>query len=128
MSVFDKVKKCIVEQLGVDEDEVTLDPGPMVNVFDFSSVLEGSIIQGILNAEGIAQRTVYFVKLKPVEFALSDIEDVKLESFKDNLSGAMTHTPLIKMREGVLTQAVPAKEGDAAEMTQRVREFLGLKA
>ena len=25
MSVFDKVKKCIVEQLGVDEDEVTLD-------------------------------------------------------------------------------------------------------
>src|ERR1700752_5457780 len=23
MSVFDKVKKCIVEQLGVDEDEVT---------------------------------------------------------------------------------------------------------
>lgn len=25
MSVFDKVKKTIVEQLGVDEDEVTLD-------------------------------------------------------------------------------------------------------
>jgi acyl carrier protein len=25
MSVFDKVKKCIVEQLGVDEGEVTLD-------------------------------------------------------------------------------------------------------
>ena len=78
--------------------------------------------------KGAVQRTVYFVKLKPVEFALSDIEDVKLESFKDNLSGAMTHTPLIKMREGVPTQAVPAKEGDAAEMTQRVREFLGLKS
>jgi hypothetical protein len=78
--------------------------------------------------KGSAQRTVYFVKLKPVEFALSDIEDVKLESFKDNLSGAMTHTPLIKMRGGIPTQAVPAKEGDAAEMTQRVREFLGLKA
>jgi len=38
----------------IPEDEVTLDPGPLVNVFDLSSVLEGSIIQGILNAEGIA--------------------------------------------------------------------------
>ena len=25
MSVFDKVKKCIVEQLGVDEEEVVMD-------------------------------------------------------------------------------------------------------
>ena len=54
------------------------------------------------------------MKLKPVEFALSDIEDVKLESFKDNLSGAMTHTPLSRC-EGSPDAGRAAKEGDAAE-------------
>jgi hypothetical protein len=38
----------------ISENEVDLEPGPLVNVFDFSSVLEGSIIKGILNGEGIA--------------------------------------------------------------------------
>ncbi len=72
------------------------------------------------------QRKVFLVKLKPVEFALSDIVDVKLESFKDNLSGAMTHTPLLRMRDGG-AHAVPASEADGKETAERVRVFLGFK-
>jgi len=38
----------------IPEDQVTLDPGPMVSVFYFSSAVEANIIKGILNGEGIA--------------------------------------------------------------------------
>ena len=62
---------------------------------------------------------------KPREFALADIAGVDLLTFKDNLSGADTHTPALRTQAGEVI-GVPSGEADAAQTVDRLREFLGL--
>lgn len=66
-------------------------------------------------------------KLKPREFGLQDIAGVDLLTIKDAVSGADTHTPVLRTRAGDVI-SVPAGETEAGETAERLRQFLGLHA
>ena len=63
---------------------------------------------------------------KPVEFALSDIDDIAVKSDKDGLSGALIHHSVLHRRSGEITVLTTEEAKDAAETVKKLRKFVGL--
>jgi hypothetical protein len=63
---------------------------------------------------------------KPVEFALSDIDDIAVKSDVDGLSGAAIHHSVLHRRTGEITVLTTEEAKDAAETVKKLRGFAGL--
>jgi hypothetical protein len=63
---------------------------------------------------------------KPVEFALSDIDDIAVKSDVDGLSGAAIHHSVLHRRTGEITVLTTEEAKDAAETVKKLRGFIGL--
>jgi hypothetical protein len=74
----------------------------------------------------LQQRILLLWSRKPVEFDLSDIDDIAVTSEMDGLSGAQIYHSVMHRRTGE-TMVLTTEEAQAAEVTvQRLREFVGL--
>ena len=63
---------------------------------------------------------------KPVEFVLSDIDDIAVKSDVDGLSGATIHHSVLHRRSGEIAVLTTEEAKDAAETVKVLREFIGL--
>ena len=71
-------------------------------------------------------RKMLFWNLKPVVHPLSDITEVKLDSVKDPVSGALVHHTMLLSRDGSAWVFAEAEQKDAEAVIATVRNFLGL--
>ena len=76
--------------------------------------------------KAVLQQKVMLWSKKPVEFALSDIDDIAVKSDVDGLSGASIHHSVMHRRSGEITVLTTEEAKDAAETVKRLREFIGL--
>ena len=63
---------------------------------------------------------------KPVEFALSDIDDIAVKSDTDGLSGAAIHHSVLHRRTGEITVLTTEEAPDAKATVEKLRNFVGL--
>ena len=63
---------------------------------------------------------------KPVEFGLSDIDDIAVKTDVDGLSGATIHHSVLHRRSGEIAVLTTEEAKDAAETVKVLREFVGL--
>ena len=63
---------------------------------------------------------------KPVEFALSNIDDIAVKSNVDGLSGAPIHHSVLHERTGEIIVLTTEEAKDAAETVKKLRGFVGL--
>jgi hypothetical protein len=78
------------------------------------------------SGHAILQQRILLWNKKPVEFDLSDIDDIAVKSEVDGLSGAQIYHSVMHRRTGE-TMVLTTEEPKAAEATvQRLREFVGL--
>jgi hypothetical protein len=63
---------------------------------------------------------------KPIEFALSDIDDIAVKSDVDGLSGAPIHHSVMHRRTGEIAVLTTEEAKDAAETVKKLRAFIGL--
>ena len=89
---------------------------------------EGSITLTLDKDSGRAtlQQKFLLWSRKPIEFPLSDIDDVAVKSDVDNLSGASIHHSVLHRRSGDIAVLTTEEARDAAETVRKLREFLGL--
>jgi len=71
-------------------------------------------------------RKMLFWNLKPVVHPLSDIVEVKRDSVKDPVSGALVHHTMLLSRDGSAWAFAEAEQKDAEAVIAAVRGFLGL--
>lgn len=72
------------------------------------------------------QEKILLWNKKPVEFALSDIDDIAVKSDKDGLSGATIHHSVMHRRTGEVAILTTEEAKDAAETVKKLRGFIGL--
>ena len=72
------------------------------------------------------QQKVLLWNKKPVEFALSDIDDIAVKSDKDGLSGALIYHSVLHRRSGEITVLTTEEAKDAAATVKKLRDFVGL--
>ena len=63
----------------------------------------------------------------PVEFPLSEIDDIAVKSDVDGLSGASIHHSVMHRRNGEITVLTTEEAKDAAETVKKLRGFVGLQ-
>ena len=63
---------------------------------------------------------------KPVEFALSNIDDIAVKSNVDGLSGAKIHHSVLHERTGEIIVLTTEEDKDADETVNKLRGFVGL--
>jgi hypothetical protein len=106
--------------------------GPaMANIENSASKLvlkEGSTTLTLDKDSGKAtlQHKILLWNKKPVEFALSDIDDIAVKSETDGLSGAAIHHSVLHRRTGEITVLTTEEAADAAATVQKLRGFVGL--
>lgn len=72
------------------------------------------------------QQKVLLWNKKPVEFDLSDIDDIAVKSDKDGMSGAEIHHSVLHRRTGEVFVLTTEEAKDAAATVQKLRGFVGL--
>jgi phosphatidate phosphatase PAH1 len=72
------------------------------------------------------QQKMLLWKKKPVEFALSNIDDIAVKSDVDGLSGAAIHHSVLHERTGEIIVLTTEEAKDAAETVKKLRGFVGL--
>ena len=72
------------------------------------------------------QRKMLLWKKKPVEFPLSNIDDIAVKSDVDGLSGAAIHHSVLHERTGEIIVLTTEEARDAAETVKKLRGFVGL--
>jgi hypothetical protein len=72
------------------------------------------------------QKKILLWNKKPVEFALSDIDDIAVKSEVDGVSGAPIHHSVLHRRTGEVTVLTTEEAHDAAETVKKLRGFAGL--
>ena len=72
------------------------------------------------------QQKVLLWNKKPVEFAISDIDDIAVKSDVDGLSGATIHHSVLHRRSGEITVLTTEEAKSAAETVKKLRGFIGL--
>ena len=89
---------------------------------------EGSTTLTLDKESGTAtlQQKLLLWSKKPVEFALSDIDDIAVKSDKDGLSGALIHHSVLHRRSGEITVLTTEEAKDAAATVKKLRDFIGL--
>jgi hypothetical protein len=78
------------------------------------------------SSKATLQQKVLLWSKKPVEFALSDIDDIAVKSDKDGLSGAQIHHSVLHRRSGEITVLTTEEAKDAAATVKKLRDFVGL--
>jgi hypothetical protein len=63
---------------------------------------------------------------KPVEFGLSDINDIAVKSDNDAMSGAPIHRSVLRRRTGEVTVLTTQESNDAEATVQRLRAFVAM--
>ena len=72
------------------------------------------------------QHKVLLWNKKPVEFALSEIDDIAVKSDKDGLSGATIYHSVLHRRSGEVTVLTTEEAKDAEATVKKLRGFVGL--
>ena len=72
------------------------------------------------------QQKVLLWKKKPVEFALSNIDDIAVKSEVDGMSGAPIHHSVLHERTGEVIVLTTEEAKDAAETVKKLRGFVGM--
>ena len=72
------------------------------------------------------QHKIFLWSKKPVEFSLSDIDDIAVKSDKDGLSGASIHHSVMHRRTGEITILTTEEAKDANATVKTLRDFVGL--
>jgi hypothetical protein len=72
------------------------------------------------------QQKILLWKKKPVEFSLSDIDDIAVKSEKDGLSGASIHHSVLHRRTGEIVVLTTEEAKDAETTVKKLRDFVGL--
>lgn len=72
------------------------------------------------------QSKVLLWNKKPVEFALSEIDDIAVKSDTDGLSGAAIHHSVLHRRTGEITVLTTEEAKDAKTTVATLRDFVGL--
>ena len=72
------------------------------------------------------QQKILLWNKKPVEFDLSDIDDIAVKSEMDGLSGAKIFHSVMHRRTGEVLALTTEEAKDAEATVQRLREFVGL--
>lgn len=91
---------------------------------------EGSTTLTLDKDAGMAllQHKILLWNRKPVEFPLSDIDDIAVKSETDGLSGASIYHSVLHRRSGE-TAVLTTEEAPEAEATVKtLRNFVGLRA
>ena len=70
------------------------------------------------------QQTLLLWRKKPVEFPLSDIDDIAVKSDKDPMSGASIHHSVIHRRTGEIAVLTTEEASDAVETVKKLRAFV----
>ena len=87
----------------------------------------GSTTLTLDKTSGLAtlQQKLLLWSKKPVQFALSDIDDIAVKSDKDAMSGASIHHSVLHRRTGEVTVLTTEEAKDAAETVNKLRGFVG---
>jgi hypothetical protein len=72
------------------------------------------------------QQKILLWNRKPVEFVLSDIDDIAVKSQKDHVSGAPIHHSVLHRRTGEIAVLTTEEANDAAATVKMLRDFVGL--
>ena len=72
------------------------------------------------------QQKILLWNKKPIEFALSEIDDIAVKSDKDGMSGAPIHHSVLHRRSGEITVLTTEEAKDAAATVKKLRDFVGL--
>ena len=72
------------------------------------------------------QKKLLLWNKKPVEFALSDIDDIAVKSEVDGASGATIHHSVPHRRTGEVTVLTTEEAEDAAKTVKKLHGFVGL--
>jgi hypothetical protein len=72
------------------------------------------------------QQKILLWNKKPVEFDLSDIDDIAVKSETDGLSGAPIFHSVMHRRTGEVVVLTTEEAKDAEATVQKLREFVGL--
>jgi hypothetical protein len=75
-------------------------------------------------ARATLQQKMLLWNKKPVEFALSEIDDIAVKSETDGLSGATIHHSVLHRRSGEIAVLTTEEAKDAAETVKKLREFI----
>jgi len=97
--------------------------------FDAQARAEGRLAMLTLDKDSgkaTLQHKVLLWNKKPVEFALSEIDDIAVKSDKDGLSGATIHHSVLHRRTGEVTLLTTEEAKDAAATVKTLRDFVGL--
>lgn len=72
------------------------------------------------------QKKLLLWNKKPIEFGLSDIDDISVKSVKDGISGAEIHHSVLHRRSGEITILTTEEAKDAVATVSKLRKFVGL--
>lgn len=78
------------------------------------------------SGKAILQHKILLWNKKPVEFSLSDIDDIAVKSETDGLSGAPIHHSVLHRRTGEVTVLTTEEAPDAKATVKKLRDFVGL--
>jgi hypothetical protein len=78
------------------------------------------------SGHAILQQKILLWNKKPVEFDLSDIDDIAVKSEMDGLSGAPIYHSVMHRRTGEVMVLTTEEAKDAEATVQKLREFVGL--
>jgi hypothetical protein len=79
-----------------------------------------------VTSKATLQQKLLLWNKKPIEFALSEIDDIAVKSETDGLSGAKIHHSVLHRRSGEIAVLTTEEAKDAAETVKTLREFVGL--
>ncbi len=78
------------------------------------------------SGKGALQQKVLLWSKKPVEFTLTEIDDIAVKSDKDGLSGATIYHSVLHLRSGATTILTTEEAKDAEATVKELRGFVGL--
>jgi hypothetical protein len=78
------------------------------------------------SGKATVQHKILLWKQKPVEFALSDIDDIAVKSNKDGLSGATIYHSVLHRRSGETMVLTTGEAKDTEATVKNLRDFVGL--
>ena len=76
--------------------------------------------------KAVIQQKLLLWNKKPVEFPLSDIDDIAVKTDVDGLSGATIHHSVLHRRTGEIAVLTTEEAKEAAETVKVLRDFVGL--
>jgi hypothetical protein len=78
------------------------------------------------SGKAVLQQKILLWNKKPVEFALSDIDDIAVKSRVDGASGVTIHHSVLHRRTGETAVLTTEKANDAEATVRKLRDFVGL--